>query len=618
MVLTVAESSSGGGSLRGGGTGRSLSVPTATTTTTKHDIVPMSQRTIDYDMTWLRDCRKYKLYNATWGKTVAPFVDKVGTKKLIHSWDTTTVLKTVPNIAVYTPKNFSLFTPSHLANLRDGILKPAQGTGQVARIHNDSYTCFKWCHGPEHRHSFSWHEDHNSDEMSGSSSSIDLTTAHGLIRDTMKKLLFHFPGKTFTEREPQYKFTPHRVVIEERLPVETMREYHWWVVHGHPVYVCVRCDEGGEKRGSYYSTDFHELAIQNFDHNCTGMSKPPMWDEMLLIVEQLGSHIEGIVSIDLYASDTEVYFSEFTFTRNICKTDSSPKIVDALLYFADHKLIKPHQMTAQFVEQTLADRSWVQVALDSNDVRFPDTPSMFDTQSYPSSFDLCKNMKEADADERKRCLQTVDPIKQYSLHCVASKNGALLPVGIWKDDRFRRIFAKIDWFLAAGLAGLWVFCKISFRGLQKRHQVWNCFMYLGVVALYKWYQDSTQGLIAPTSLWTTVTEAWHAFTVVHPVSSPAIALSHMATYWVSVAAFRSKCLQSMLIYWFCYEVATSFINEYFHFGEEDDGVHCARVTFIAAARHYAINDVMRIYLMPPILVYGYLLPKMVLHWLGAL
>jgi hypothetical protein len=328
--------------------------------------------------------------------------------------------------------------------------------------------------------------------------------------------------------------------------------------------------------------------------------------------------MDGIVSIDLYASDTDVYFSEFTFTRNLCRTDSSPKVVDALLYFIDHKLIDTAQVTAEFVEQTLADRSWVQVALDSNDDgRFPHTPSLLTTQSYPSSFDLCKS-RNATIAEKKRCLRLVDPIQQYPLHCVASKNGGLSAIGIWKDDRFRRILAKIDWLLAAGLAGIWIVCKLTGKGdAQPRHQIWNCFLYLTIVVLYKWQQDSTHGLVAPNSLWTTVYESWQAFTVVHPVSSPAIALSHMATYWVSVAALRSQSLQSMVFYWFCYEVATSFINEYYHFGEEDNGVHCARVTFIAAAKHYAMNDVVRIYFMPPFLVYGYLLPKMVLHWFGA-
>ena len=564
---------------------------------------PMSQRTIEFDMTWLRECRERKLYNETWGATVAPFVDKVGTKELIAQWGT--LVKTVPNVAVYTRENISSFTPEVLANFPDSIFKPGQGMGHTARIYNNTYNCFKACKGPEDRHSLSWKENDG-----------DLEKAHKAIAATIKHLLYRFPTQTFMEREPQYKFTPPRVLIEQRLPVESMKEYHWWVVRGHPVFVCIRCDDGAEKRGSYYSTAFNELEMGNFEHNCTGLAKPKTWDKMLTIVKQLGAHIDEIVSIDLYANDEDVYFSEFTFTRNLCKTHSTPKIADSLLYFIDHEMIHTSQVTASFVEQTIADRSWVHVALDSKEAA-DSGAKMLATTKYPSSLDLCKALNGTKP-KMSHCLGTVDPIKTFPLHCVSTKGGRLLATGIWKNNRAARVFVKIDWMLATGLLVLWAACKITAKGTQQRHQVWNCILYLTVVVIYKWHLDINEGLLAPTSLWTTVTESWYAFTVVHPTSSPAIALSHFGTYWVSVAAFRSRCLQSMLLYWCCYEVATSFINEYFHLGEEDDGIHCARATFIASAKHYAVNDVIRVYLMPPLLVYGYLVPKMLLHWLGLL
>ena len=136
--------------------------------------------------------------------------------------------------------------------------------------------------------------------------------------------------------------------------------------------------------------------------------------------------------------------------------------------------------------------------------------------------------------------------------------------------------------------------------------------------VFKSQQGYFSGLLAPTPLWNTFIQSYEIFTIVHPVTSPAIAFSHFGTYWISIAAFRARSLRAMLLWWLCYEIVTAFVNEFFHYGEADDSVRCMRVSFIQHAKQYAINDVIRVYLLPPFFVYGYLLPKMMLHWCGFL
>mgnify|MGYP000144427929 CR=1 FL=1 len=109
--------------------------------------------------------------------------------------------------------------------------------------------------------------------------------------------------------------------MEEHLDRD-MQEYHWWVVHGQPVFVCARCDVPGEKRGSYYTADFRELAIKSVLGPCTNVTKPPTWNRMVKIVKQVGAHIPGVVSIDVFANETDVFFSELTFSRNGCSGPS--------------------------------------------------------------------------------------------------------------------------------------------------------------------------------------------------------------------------------------------------------------------------------------------------------
>jgi hypothetical protein len=138
------------------------------------------------------------------------------------------------------------------------------------------------------------------------------------------------------------------------------------------------------------------------------------------------------------------------------------------------------------------------------------------------------------------------------------------------------------------------------------------------VVLYKSLQPNSAGLLAPSSIPATVVDSIRAFIVIHPVSSKLIAWSHVGTYWFEVFAWRAKTLQGVITWYIMYELVASFTNEYLHITEEDVGIRCTRVAFINEMKQYAVNDVVRAYLLPPFCTYGYLLPKLLLDALGIL
>jgi len=58
----------------------------------------------------------------------------------------------------------------------------------------------------------------------------------------------------------------------------------------------------------------------------------------------------------------------------------------------------------------------------------------------------------------------------------------------------------------------------------------------------------------------------------------------------------------------------AIVNEFSHMIEDQDIVHCARVAFKTSVRSSAFDDVLRVYVLPPFFVYGYLLPNFIIYW----
>lgn len=280
--------------------------------------------------TWTAVCRKRYLKNDTFGRLRAPLVDKVDVKEIVERMNTS--IRLIPTVAVLDKEGVAKFNQDTLKTYpTDVIIKPAHKSGGVAKYSDGIYHCFKGCKYPG---------KHNESDA-----------AFRIMKKNME-----FDVSTvyfFSHRERQYKFCQHRIIVEELLPMENMKEFHWWVVNGMPVYASIRYndDETGGRSGSYYSTRFHLLDMGSA--NTTSLPpKPRKWDEMRILARQLTSFIDGVVRLDLFANDEAVWFGEYTFQSQSCLHFSKkPVSSDAILYHILHGKIKPDDVTPQLVER---------------------------------------------------------------------------------------------------------------------------------------------------------------------------------------------------------------------------------------------------------------------------
>lgn len=572
--------------------------------TTAADVVTKDGRV---DETISNYCRQHQLFNNTWGSSVSRFVDKYDTKILVETMSKE--IKIAPTVALYDATNLSLFTVDQLVSLsasKNLIIKPTHAWARTARVWNRTYNCFRKC-------------DHSGNTPI--SVEENPTRAHQLAFENMRYPIEKLPPQSYLLREPQYIGLPKRVIIEEHLD-PSVQEYHWWIVHGSPVFVCARCDAAGQKRGSYYTTDFRKLNIRGDLSPCgDDLRKPTTWSLMEKIVKDLGRHVPGVVSVDLYANETDVFFSEFTLARH-CAKPFRPWVADSLLYKLHHRKIELDAVTPDLVFGTIQGRSWLAVGWNKN--------GKWRSASFPSAVDLCSAQTRI---QPKKCLQLSQRPhgENESTHCVmldmvGAERGSskVRTISIDQTATISGVISRVDWPLVLVLVGLliilWRVPLTKGSSLCDRGQRMTCcLLYLCTVAVYKWFQPQFTSWINPdTNLIHTVKESFEAFRIVHPVNSVALCLSHFATYWPPLAAMQSRSVTRMLQWWLVYEGLTSLVNEWHHHDEVDPAIQCTRVAFIAQAKQYVLNDIVRAYLLPPIFVYGYLLPKFLVRYVLSL
>jgi hypothetical protein len=222
-----------------------------------------------------------------------------------------------------------------------------------------------------------------------------------------------------------------------------------------------------------------------------------------------------------------------------------------------------------------------------------------------------RNKKESNLRKNDNNNQSLDDYT-YTIRNIYSIGAELYPT-VWS------VMERVDWGKAIILSIMVAVLTFLDIGTQRQHnQYKNGLLYLMAQLAVKYFTTpSIEGLFSGASLSTIVPESYHAFRLVHPMDSHFVALSHFATYWFPVALWRSKSLRNMLVFGLLYETVTGFVNEWMHHGEHDMGVRCMRLAFIGAAKHYAFDDLVREYILPPFFVYGYLLPTYVLHWVVA-
>ncbi|GKY96596.1 hypothetical protein MPSEU_000619200 [Mayamaea pseudoterrestris] len=294
--------------------------------------------------TYTQECRSSFLFNNTWGKLKAQWADKDHVKRLIHDLN-------IPHLKI--PKTLALFNKTVMENLTvqdlqlqieslnatDYIIKPTHTSGAVAKVLDGShYSCFKKCKEP-------------ADEMI-------LPEALPTVLENMKYSMEHFFSNPRYEafqkgRQTQYQYIPRQIIMEEHLNMDTLREWHWWVIDGHPLWVCRRCG----LNGTYYSSRFQPLQLSLGHYPACGdpPAQPKTWSKMMEIVSRLSKHVTGIMRLDLYADDESVYFSEITFTTSSCDQELNPTRADALVYAVAHGTVSHELATPEFVERVVND-----------------------------------------------------------------------------------------------------------------------------------------------------------------------------------------------------------------------------------------------------------------------
>ncbi|CAJ1969438.1 unnamed protein product [Cylindrotheca closterium] len=552
-------------------------------------------------------CRNHFLSNRDWGRSLAPLVDKVAAKRIVTEWDIPD-MKIVRTIAVFNKSHTKTFGISDMPE--GSIMKVSHMSGRVARIVNGTFTCFKMCGGLGKKPIPL--EEGKTERFRG--------ILNGMLNARMR-------GKG--GKETQYKFIEPAVVLEEQLNMSEFRDVtKWYISSGVPVFVAMECKQNNSKvtQRNFYTEDFQMLDAMTYltEHCSVPIAKPGAWDKMRNIVHELGKRLPNqITRIDLYASDHEVYFSEFTYTGSACQGRFVPWVSGGLLSALYEGRVNPDIITPQYVKDTIQGRSWSYSPMHGLAL-IPQNAS-----SHPSPVDLCSAIySENDAELQEHCLGKLQGVvTEFPLRCIASnyigdrehRHASLTFIGVLKYPTFSALVQRVDWDRAIVLIAL--ICYLTYNQIGTKHQqdqYRNNAIYLFIMSIYMYLSTNHNGYFSQISVFDVVHQSFQAFKAVHPTSSPFICLSHFAVYWFNIASWRSKSLRNLLFWQLCVELVSASTDEFAHHFEDLNHVRCMRLSFIHRMQNYVIGELIRKYVVPAIFVYLYLLPAFLFHWAGVL
>ena len=565
------------------------------------------------DDTYFETCRKRYIGNATWGQPLAKFVDKAQVKSIVEAMNIKG-LKIPKTYALYNKANISELTVEKMRQIpQPYIIKPTHTSGMVSRVKNDVWTCFKECN----------------EEVPIGQKAIDI-----ILSKSMSRLENDFSAK---HNEPQYKDIPHQIIFEEDVFVGDVKSdvTFWYTSNGHPIFTSVQCsptgnDElGTRKERAFVNMNFERLNMRLLRPSCPGvLVRPANWEKQVEVATVLAARTSGILRIDLYGGENKIFFSEFTYTTSFCRSDVGfrPRVADGLLHAVQYGAIDPAIATPELVESIVHDTSWVFVSLLNGR-----TVDLLSSGAFPSPVDLCEyanddhiklqdNNWQSD-DKVNYCLAATKEVATAQLRCVVGSNkiGEGESLNVLSDDKtptFAVIMTHVDWGRATILfLAVTVMTWMNIGLTRQKNQYVNSILYLvGTLIYLRLFVPRVKSTFSGYSILDTAKQSFDAFVYVHPMASPQIALSHFATYWILVASWLSKSPRNLLMWQFLYETVTAIVNEFCHLIEDQDIIHCARVAFKESVRPSAFDDMIRVYVLPPFFVYGYLLPQFIIYW----
>jgi hypothetical protein len=135
-----------------------------------------------------------------------------------------------------------------------------------------------------------------------------------ILQNKLKKLL----SKNFyyLNREWEYKNIKPRIVVEKFLEDDSknkqLNDYKIYCFHGKPMFIQTIFDRGIETKEDWHDTNWNPLDSYYFTSNKKYLKKPILLNEMLNIAEVLSQDFP-YVRVDLYISNSQIYFGELTF-----------------------------------------------------------------------------------------------------------------------------------------------------------------------------------------------------------------------------------------------------------------------------------------------------------------
>jgi hypothetical protein len=398
-------------------------------------------------------------------------------------------------------------------------------------------------------------------------------------------------------------------------------KYQWFLVKGQAMFVRQDCSDDEHV---FYSTNYAILLPSSSCHH--GATEITQWRRMRRFVDILGTHQQmyslGITSLTFYANHNDIHFYAVKTQRTTL--EMVPFKLRRLLVAALY--LNSNVWTSDFIERIVKDPPWTLVTISNGRDKDLTSHRQFMATTHTSVSSLCQNIPLIHPCPNPEMI-TIG--QNYSLQCVSlqyNKNHkikdhvegdvTLKIYGQWIIPTFQTVIVRVDWMWALAVAILLLLSKGMGIGAKKDilQARLTLLIYFLAVIWYKYQQPYNAGLVSSSSsetIYTSILDSIHVFRTVHPISSRLLAWSHILTYWFEVAAWRSQSMQGVLFWFLCYEFAASYINEYTHGLEDDNAIRCTRVTFIASMKQFAIHDFIRAYLLPPFLVYCYLLPNLI-------
>lgn len=115
----------------------------------------------------------------------------------------------------------------------------------------------------------------------------------------------------YMSRELQYKGKPK--IVCEKLLEYNITDYKFFCFSGEPLYVEVYMDRFGSHKKLFYDMQWKKMPFTTANDVCSlDVEKPEKFDEMFNVAKVLSSGL-AFVRVDLYMSNSHVYFGEMTF-----------------------------------------------------------------------------------------------------------------------------------------------------------------------------------------------------------------------------------------------------------------------------------------------------------------